>query len=129
MVDVMEIDRRPGVAAASPTGRAMEAIRSGDVLYLPHSAFPITNREHRFLDPSVVKQPRRLVLALDGFATEISAVDLAAYDWIVAVKRDGRYLDIGQRGPLWIVYARRDGKAIGEDDEQRWPWAFLIEVK
>jgi len=70
------------------------------------------------------------VLALDGFASEISAADLAAYDWLVAVKRDGRYLDIGQRGPLWIVYARRDGKAISEEDEQRWPWAaFLIEVK
>lgn len=70
------------------------------------------------------------ILALDGFATEISAADLAAYDWIVAVKRDGRYLDIGQHGPLWIVYARRDGKALTEEDEQRWPWAaFLIEVK
>ncbi len=69
------------------------------------------------------------VLALDGYASEISAADLAAHDWIVAVKRDGRFLDIGGRGPLWIVYARRDGKAIGEEDEQRWPWgAFLIEV-
>jgi hypothetical protein len=70
------------------------------------------------------------LLALDGFATEINAADLAAYDWIVALKRDGRYLDIGQRGPLWIVYARHDGKAITAEDEQRWPWAaFLIEVK
>lgn len=70
------------------------------------------------------------VLALDGFASDISAADLAAYDWIVAVKRDGRYLDIGQRGPTWIVYARRDGKAFSAEDEQRWPWAaFLIEVK
>lgn len=70
------------------------------------------------------------VLALDGYASEISAADLAAQDWIVAVKRDGRYLDIGQRGPLWIVYARRDGKPVVEADEQRWPWAaFLIEVK
>ena len=70
------------------------------------------------------------VLALDGFASDISAADLDAYDWIVAVKRDGRYLGIGQRGPLWLVYARRDGKAYTEADEQRWPWAaFLIEVK
>jgi hypothetical protein len=70
------------------------------------------------------------VLALDGFASEISAADIGAYDWIVAVKRDGRYLAIGQRGPLWLVYARRDGKAISQEDEQRWPWAaFLIEVK
>ena len=70
------------------------------------------------------------VLALDGFASDISAADVAAYDWIVAVKRDGRYLDIGQRGPTWIVYARRDGKPFGAEDEQRWPWAaFMIEVK
>jgi hypothetical protein len=70
------------------------------------------------------------VLALDGFATDIGAADLSTYDWIVAVKRDGRYLDIGQRGPTWIVYGRRDGKAFGAEDEQRWPWAaFLIEVK
>jgi hypothetical protein len=41
-------------------------------------------------------------------------VDLAADDWIVAVECDGRYLDIGQRDPLWIVYARRDGKALTE---------------
>ncbi|MGE0119566.1 MAG: hypothetical protein AB7S71_09125 [Dongiaceae bacterium] len=69
-------------------------------------------------------------LALDGYASEISAADLDAYDWLLAVKRDGRYLDIGQRGPLWIVYARRDGQAIGEADELRWPWAvFLIEAK
>ena len=69
-------------------------------------------------------------LALDGFASEISAADLAAYDWLLAVKRDGRYLDIGQRGPLWIVYARRDGQAIAEADELRWPWAvFFIEAK
>ena len=70
------------------------------------------------------------VLALDGYAEEISAADLNAYDWILAVKRDGRYLDIGQHGPTWIVYGRRDGKAFGDEDEQRWPWAaFLIEVK
>lgn len=70
------------------------------------------------------------IVALDGFATEIGAAELAAEDWLVAIKRDGRYLDLGQRGPLWIVYARRDGKAPEQSDEQRWPWAaFLIEVK
>lgn len=70
------------------------------------------------------------VLALDGYASQISVDDLAAEDWIVAVKRDGRYLDIGQHGPLWVVYARRDGTAPGEKDEQRWPWGvFLIDVR
>lgn len=70
------------------------------------------------------------VLALDGFATEIDAADLAARDWLVVLKRDGRPLDLGQRGPLWIVYAPTDGKTAGTADEQRWPWAaFMIEVR
>jgi hypothetical protein len=70
------------------------------------------------------------ILALDGFAQEISKQDLDAYDWIVAIKRDGRFLDIGRHGPLWVVYGRRDGQAMTEDDEQRWPWAaFLIDVQ
>jgi hypothetical protein len=75
--------------------------------------------------------PERVtILALDGFAQEISKQDLEAFDWIVAVRRDGRYLDIGRHGPLWVVYGRRDGKVVTEEDEQRWPWAaFLIDVE
>jgi 3-deoxy-D-manno-octulosonic acid hydroxylase-like protein len=59
MVDLVEIDRRPGVAGTSATGRAVEALENGEVLYLPHDAFAMTNREHLFLDPAIVKQPRR----------------------------------------------------------------------
>jgi hypothetical protein len=67
------------------------------------------------------------VTALDGYAEEISADDLAAHDWIVALDVDGRPLGIGQQGPLWIVYAV-PGNATSEDDA-RWPWAvFYIEV-
>jgi hypothetical protein len=69
-------------------------------------------------------------VALDGFATELSPSELAAEDWIVAIKENGRYLGIGQRGPAWILYARRDGKTATAEDEARWPWAvFLIEVR
>jgi hypothetical protein len=29
-----------------------------------------------------------------------------------------------------VVYGRRDGKVVTEEDEQRWPWAaFLIDVE
>jgi hypothetical protein len=69
-------------------------------------------------------------VALDGFATELSPADLTVEDWIVAIKEGGRYLGIGQRGPAWVLYARRDGKAATAEDEARWPWAvFLIEVR
>lgn len=70
------------------------------------------------------------MVALDGFATELSPGDLAAQEWIVAIKENGRYLGIGQRGPAWVLYSRRDGQAATAEDEQRWPWAvFLIEVQ
>ena len=102
---------------------------------ISYSGFP---KPYRFEGPwlkdvlAAVGAPGKdiAIVALDGFASEISAADLAAEDWLVAVKRDGRYLDLGQRGPLWVVYARRDGKPLTLEDEQRWPWAaFLIEVK
>jgi hypothetical protein len=70
------------------------------------------------------------ITALDGFASELEYKDLAEQDWIVALKADGRSLRIGQRGPSWVVYARRDGKPGATEDELRWPWAaFLIEIE
>jgi hypothetical protein len=67
--------------------------------------------------------------ALDGYAEEISAQDLADHDWIVALDVDGRPLGIGQAGPLWIVYAV-PGQVASDEEELRWPWAvFFIEVK
>ena len=68
------------------------------------------------------------VTALDGFAVDITAEELAERDWIVALERDGRPLGIGGRGPLWIVYGVT-GSVASHDDEARWPWAvFYIEV-
>ncbi|MBO6783413.1 MAG: hypothetical protein JJ899_09125, partial [Alphaproteobacteria bacterium] len=61
-------------------------------------------------------------VALDGFTVDITKQELAARDWIVAIKGDGRYLNIGGRGPVWIVYDVPGGNATGEDDN-RWPWA------
>lgn len=70
------------------------------------------------------------LMALDGFASEISRADLEALDWIVGIEQDGRPLGLGQRGPLWVVYTYPDGRALTADDEMRWPWAtFYIEIR
>ena len=70
------------------------------------------------------------VTALDGFTTVIDQNALMSEDWIVALKADGRYLSLGQQGPAWIVYARRDGTPARAQDEERWPWAaFLLEIE
>jgi len=59
MVDVVEIARRPGLDGAAANGSAVAAVENGDVLYLSQDSFAMTNREHVFLDPAIVKQPRR----------------------------------------------------------------------
>ena len=68
-------------------------------------------------------------LALDGFAVELTPDDIDAHDWLVAIKRNGAYLRLGQRGPVWIVYGSKDGAPLTAEEEARWPWAvFYIEV-
>lgn len=69
------------------------------------------------------------VVALDGFAVEISAEDLAKESWIVAIKQDGAFMDLGQRGPAWVVFDPSEDKSITAEEEGVWPWAaFFIEV-
>ncbi len=70
------------------------------------------------------------LVALDGYAVEIARDELGDADWLLAVKRAGAYLGLGQRGPAWLVYRRKDGAAPTHDDEARWPWSvFYIEVR
>ncbi|MGF1608261.1 MAG: hypothetical protein ACFCUQ_02615 [Kiloniellales bacterium] len=68
------------------------------------------------------------VLALDGYAIEISAEEIATLPWMVALKANGRDLATGGHGPTWVLY-QPDGPATDED-EARWGWAvFFIEVE
>ncbi|MEL6317733.1 MAG: hypothetical protein AAFR16_08880 [Pseudomonadota bacterium] len=69
------------------------------------------------------------LMALDGYAIELSAAELNGMDWIVALSADGAPLGIGGRGPTWIAHSAGDGPASAEL-EARWIWSvFLIEVK
>ena len=66
-------------------------------------------------------------VALDGFTVEITREEVAARDWILAIKGDGEYLGIGGRGPAFLVYTVPGGKG-STDDEARWPWAMFYIV-
>lgn len=67
--------------------------------------------------------------ALDGFAVDLSAEDLAGKDWTLALGANGRPFGIGDKGPLWLMHTPSAIK-VAEEEEQRWPWAlFFIEVK
>lgn len=67
--------------------------------------------------------------ALDGFAVDLSAEDLAGKDWTLALGANGRPFGIGDKGPLWLMHTPSAIK-VAEAEEQRWPWAlFFIEIK
>src|SRR5215475_9950918 len=58
MVDVVELDRPANGAGPQRSDRARGAVEDGGVVYMPRTGFTMTNREHRFLDPGIVQQPR-----------------------------------------------------------------------
>lgn len=45
-----------------------------------------------------------MVFALNDYTTELPMADFAKYKPILAVKRDGRYMPVSDKGPLFIVY-------------------------
>jgi hypothetical protein len=70
------------------------------------------------------------VTALDGYAAEIPMAEVSKYPIVLALKRDGRYLGIGDRGPAWIVWPRDDYPELQARDETAWVWsAYLIVVE
>jgi len=50
------------------------------------------------------KGERVSVIALNDYATEIPIADFAKYNVILAIKRDGEYMPVRDKGPLFIVY-------------------------
>jgi hypothetical protein len=44
------------------------------------------------------------VAALNDYATEIPLSDFTAYHVILALKRNGAYMGVGDKGPLFVIY-------------------------
>lgn len=47
---------------------------------------------------------RVVVVALNDYSTEIPMEDFAKYHAILALKRDGEYMPVRDKGPLFVVY-------------------------
>ena len=47
---------------------------------------------------------RVIALALNDYSTEIPTADFERYDVLLALKRDGEYMPVRDKGPLFIVY-------------------------
>lgn len=47
---------------------------------------------------------RVLALALNDYSSELPIADFAKYGTLLALKRDGQYMPVTDKGPLFIVY-------------------------
>jgi len=54
------------------------------------------------------KGERVIAVALNDYSSEIPVEDFAKYKTILALKRDGEYMPVRDKGPLFIVYPYDD---------------------
>jgi len=51
--------------------------------------------------------------ALNDYTTELPVSDFARYGTLMALKRDGAYMPVRDKGPLWIVYPYDSDPTLG----------------
>ncbi|MFC7478377.1 molybdopterin-dependent oxidoreductase [Dankookia sp. GCM10030260] len=61
-------------------------------------------RMDRLLETVGASGDRVLAYALNDYTTELPVSDFAAYGVLLALKRDGEYMPVRDKGPLFIVY-------------------------
>jgi hypothetical protein len=61
-------------------------------------------RMDRLLEAVGASGDRVLAYALNDYTTELPVSDFAAYGVLLAFKRDGEYMPVRDKGPLFIVY-------------------------
>nr|WP_245635155.1 molybdopterin-dependent oxidoreductase [Marinobacterium profundum] len=58
----------------------------------------------RVLDFVGAKGETLIVTALNDYSTEVPLADFYSYDVILALKMDGQYIRIRDKGPIFIIY-------------------------
>jgi hypothetical protein len=61
-------------------------------------------RMDRLLEAVGASGDRVLAYALNDYTTELPVSDFRAYGVLLALKRDGQYMPVRDKGPLFIVY-------------------------
>jgi hypothetical protein len=69
--------------------------------------------------------------ALNGYHVEIPVDDFRAYDVLLALKMNGSYMKIRDKGPIWLVYPQSAHDELDRTEiHSRWIWQLeSIEVR
>ena len=117
----------PGGASVDYDLAALEALDSTDLL--THTSW--TDGLQRFtgvrasLLLEALNQPGSSVraLALNDYEMRMSVKDLTGYPVIIAYKRNGEYMAIRDKGPLWIIFPQDDNPELtGLETDQKMVW-------
>ena len=66
------------------------------------------------------------MMALNDYQVLIPATDVRTWPVIIALKRDGQYMSIRNKGPLWVVYPRH---AFPELEQARYNSKWIWQLK
>ncbi len=70
------------------------------------------------------------LVSLDGSTVDLSAADIKAHEWMLALSVDGKPVGIGDFGPLWLLHKPVSGKTPSKEELQQWVWSvFYIEAR
>ena len=64
-----------------------------------------------------------LATALNDYAVAIPLAELRRYPVLLALKMNGQYLKVMDKGPVWIVYPRDQNKELQDSlTDKKWVW-------
>ena len=69
--------------------------------------------------------------ALNGYGVDIPMSDFSRYDVLLALKMNGTYMRVRDKGPIWIVYPRDETpKVEAVRTNEKWVWQlYKLHVK
>ena len=63
------------------------------------------------------------IAALNDYAIEVPIDDAREWPTMLALKADGKFMSVRDKGPLWLVYPRHMNAQFGNDKyNARWIW-------
>ena len=78
---------------------------------------------HAILEAVGAKGDTLAFVAINEYKVQIPASDFAKYPAILALKMDGEYMTVRNKGPLWVIYPRDDyPELVGKAHDAKWIW-------
>lgn len=77
----------------------------------------------KILDAVGARGDEAVARAINDYEITIPISDLRRYPILFALKQDGRYMRVRDKGPIWVIYPREAFPELdNEETKQKWIW-------